>query len=146
MTLQLGRPKKRTPETTTLRGVIQMIGILGYLWLEPRLLRAYSPDQLAAMVRQRGVKGLAFRMNTGAATGANDQYVQFGLPGHADIVVLQAMQDRSGLRWIGIEVKTETGRLSENQQRFHAIVNALTEPGRPSVVVIRRAEDLKGVL
>lgn len=146
MALTLGRNRKRTPESTLMRSAIQMLGIMGYLWLEPRLLKAYSPEQLAAMVRQGNVKGLAFRMNTGAATGANEQYVQFGLPGHADIVVLQMTAGRDAVRWIGIELKTNRGRLSANQDKFHAIVNAMTLPDHPSVVVVRDVEALKGLL
>lgn len=144
MALAFGK-RRQTPETATLRAVIHVLTLRGYFWMEPRMIRRYDANQLRQLAQQRDLRGLAFRMNTGGASDRNDQFVMFGVPGHPDIVVLQLSADRRSLRWIGIEVKTADGKLNENQERIHALVNGLT-PERPSIHVIRRVEDLEGVI
>ena len=53
----------------------------------------------------------AFRMNTGAVKDGN-RFIRYGLPGQPDIFLIL-----NG-RFIGVEVKTKTGRQSEAQKNW----------------------------
>lgn len=73
---------------------------------------AIMRDILIAVSRLPGT--LAWRNQTGALRDQNGQLVRFGVPGSPDILACRAG------RFIGIEVKTHTGRQSIQQQRFQA--------------------------
>lgn len=71
-----------------------------------------------------------WRNNVGAMRGANGRVVRFGLPGSADIMgVLQvvALGPRVGEGrrvgvFVAIELKSATGRMTPDQERFRAMV------------------------
>ena len=71
----------------------------------------------------------AWRVTTGA-TKIGGRFVRFGAVGMADIVaVLPAYRGKNGALWLpgrfmAIEVKSATGRVSPAQQRFLDTVNA----------------------
>ncbi len=58
----------------------------------------------------------------------SERHVNVGLPGSPDIIGVLATHDGHGV-FLGIEVKTGTARLSEQQQAFH-----------------RRADEVHGIL
>jgi hypothetical protein len=60
------------------------------------------------------------RTNTGAAK-VKGRFVRFGIPGQPDI---QGLISPSG-RYIGIEVKTKTGKQSDAQKTFQRVVESL---------------------
>ncbi len=141
--LRLRRGKK-TPETTALQAIIRMITLKGYLWLEPGEFRRFTPSQAATIAAGRGLKGIAWRSNTGGASDDRNQFVLFGVPGHPDITLLKVSPDRHAFHWIGLEVKGMGGRLNENQERFHALVNGMTT--MPSIYVVTQPIDLEEIL
>lgn len=62
-----------------------------------------------------------FRLNTGALPDrATGRIVRFGVVGGADIIGLL----RPSGRFLAIEVKSATGRQSEQQRRFQAMVES----------------------
>lgn len=143
MALRFGK-KRATPESDLLKAVTQVLRLKGYLWVKPEMIRLYLPMQMQAIASARGLKGVAWRANTGGASDAHDNFVAFGIPGHPDICVLQISADRKSLRYIGLELKVGKARLRPNQERFHALINSLI--AAPSVFTIRAVEDLDGVL
>lgn len=62
----------------------------------------------------------AWRNNTGALKDGNGRVVKFGCPGSPDIIGIA----KPG-RFIGIEVKTLTGRQSEQQRMFQKMVESM---------------------
>lgn len=61
-----------------------------------------------------------WRMNTGALPDQHGRLIRFGVPGMADIIGLL----RPSGRFLAIEVKTPTGRQSEQQRSFQRMVEA----------------------
>lgn len=57
---------------------------------------------------------MAWRNNTGATRFNEKYYVQFGFPGSPDIICVL------GGRFIGIECKSQKGKLNANQEKFKA--------------------------
>lgn len=58
-----------------------------------------------------------WRNNTGALPDKNGRMIKFGIPGSPDILgILTTGQ------WLGIEVKAEKGRQSEQQKRFQTMI------------------------
>lgn len=69
-------------------------------------------------------KILAFRMNTGAASGiykGKRWFMRFGSPGMADILAFLRTTPQGGLP-LWIEVKREGGKLSPDQKAFQEMV------------------------
>lgn len=79
-----------------------------------------------------------WRNNVGVGrVGRSDAPVRFGLAvGSADLVGLVTMPDGKG-RFIAMEVKTQDGRLSEEQSRWLNLVRSLGG----LAVVVRSVED-----
>jgi hypothetical protein len=61
-----------------------------------------------------------WRMNTGALPDQHGRLIRFGVPGMADIIGLL----RPSGRFLAIEVKTLTGRQSDQQRAFQRMVEA----------------------
>jgi hypothetical protein len=59
----------------------------------------------------------AWRNNTGAYKSPEGQLIRYGCPGSPDILGIA----RGGV-WFGIEVKSDTGRMSEAQKNFRNMV------------------------
>ena len=77
--------------------------------------------QRAVLARISIIPGCVFwRSNTGAAQLGN-RYVAFGLRGAADLTGCIAPFGRR----VEIELKTETGRQSEDQKKFQAMIEAV---------------------
>ena len=57
---------------------------------------------------------LAWRNNTGMIKSADGRFVRFGTPGSPDVIVI------AGGKFVGLEVKTERGRLSPRQRKWRA--------------------------
>lgn len=71
-----------------------------------------SDIQSAILIYVTSLPGsFGFRMNTGAVQDGN-RFIRYGLPGQPDIFLIL-----NG-RFIGIEVKTKTGRQSEAQKNW----------------------------
>ena len=64
----------------------------------------------------------AFRQNTGAVK-TGDRFIRFNVPGWPDVIVLFR-----GGGFAFIEVKTSTGRLSEEQKTFQALCERMGWP------------------
>lgn len=60
--------------------------------------------------------GRYWKNNTGVAQ-ADDRFIRYGLPGSPDIIGLT----HKGL-WVGIECKTGSGRQSQIQKNFQAMI------------------------
>jgi hypothetical protein len=73
----------------------------------------------AVLVAVTAVPGPMFwRNNTGQATAQGGRVIRFGLPGSPDILGVHRGQA------VGIEVKTSTGRQSQQQLRFQVAFEA----------------------
>lgn len=59
--------------------------------------------------------------NTGACKDARGQLIRYGLPGSSDILGVIAPKGT----FLGIEVKTATGRQRPDQKNFEAMVRAM---------------------
>jgi len=79
------------------------------------------------------------RMNTGGARMLDGSFVRFGTPGRADLWVCVLG------RLVLLEVKTERGRLSKDQQDWSAAVVRATE-GRVVYEVVRSVDDAVAVV
>ena len=79
-----------------------------------------------------------WRNNTGAARSRTGQVVRFGVPGQADITGVLAPYGRR----IEIECKSATGRQSEKQRRFQAMI----EKHGGVYVLARETEDVERAL
>lgn len=79
-----------------------------------------------------------WRNNTGAASTKTGQVVRFGVPGQADISGVLAPHGRR----IEIEVKSATGRQSQKQRRFQAMI----EKHGGLYVLARSVEDVGAAL
>jgi hypothetical protein len=77
------------------------------------------------------------RQNTGAARDRRGGFVRFGIPGQADISGILA-----GGRRIEIECKSPTGRQSEDQRRWQAMI----EKFGGLYVLARSTEDVRAAL
>lgn len=73
-----------------------------------------------------------WRANCGAARARDGRLVRFGVPGQADILGLTGTG-----RFLAIEVKTATGKLRPDQERFRDIVTRFGG----LYFVVRSAED-----
>lgn len=76
---------------------------------------------------------MAWKNNTGATSTAGGGFVRYGLPGSPDIIGVLP-----GGKFIGIEVKTGAGRLSELQAAFRIAV----ENAGGVYLVVRSLDDL----
>ncbi len=76
---------------------------------------------------------LAFRLNTGCAK-FGDRFVKFGVPGMSDVISFP----RNYPFPVWIEVKSATGRMSEYQKSFQALV----ESHRHRYVLARSLDDV----
>ncbi len=75
--------------------------------------------------------GRLLRHNVGALYDANGRLVRYGVPGHPDLAGVidthvlcpscSAPVPATG-RWIGLEVKTETGVVEPQQKLFHDMI------------------------
>lgn len=76
------------------------------------------------------------RNNCGALQDANGQYVRYGLgPGSGDLVGMFTTSDGRAL-WIEAEIKTQTGKQSDEQVRRQTLVEK-----RGGVYVVLRSVD-----
>ena len=73
---------------------------------------------LLALGAKPGVR--VWRNNTGALTDINGRLVKFGLQGSADILGILAPNGR----FLGIEVKSATGRQSDQQRNFQTMIES----------------------
>lgn len=76
-----------------------------------------------------------FRANSGAFKTAQGRYVKTGTPGLSDICVI------FNGTFYGVEVKTETGKMSQSQKKFKQDVEA----AGGKYVLCRSVSDLRGV-
>lgn len=95
--------------------------------------------------------GRLLRHNVGALYDGNGRLVRYGVPGHPD---LAGLIDTSVLcpscsatvplrgRWIGLEVKTDTGVVEPQQKLFHAMV----ERYGGLVAVVRSVDEAKEIM
>lgn len=90
--------------------------------------KAIQSDILLAIGRLPGM--LAWRNNTGSLPNPHGGRISFGLVGSPDILGCYYG------RFVGIEVKTPTGRQSDQQRKFQA---ALTRSG--GVYIVARSAD-----
>lgn len=86
--------------------------------------------------------GRILRMNTGAAMTPDGRKVKFGVDGYPDLAGLLSVrvpcphcggETEPVGRWVGIETKSDQGRLEDSQKFFHAMVrqyNGLIEVAR----------------
>lgn len=79
-----------------------------------------------------------WRQNTGAARTPTGQVVRFGVPGQADIMGILAPSGRI----ISIEAKSATGRLSDAQQNWRAMI----ERFGGLAIVARNVDDVRTAL
>ena len=81
-------------------------------------------QQIRLALSGHGVR--MFRNNTGALRDANNRLVRFGLcEGSADLIGLRRLELPTGehvAQFVAVEVKTPTGRLTEQQRRFLQMV------------------------
>ena len=91
---------------------------------------------LLALGNRPGLR--VWRQNTGAIKDANGRLVRFGLIGSADILGILAPSGR----FVAIEVKTATGRQSEQQRAFQQMIER-----HGGIYVLARSVDdaIKGV-
>lgn len=80
-------------------------------------------------LRLRGI--FAYRNNTGAIKTEN-RFIKFGTPGSPDIICVFAG------RFIGLEVKTKSGKQNDNQKAFQ---KELVERGGGIYFVVRSVEE-----
>lgn len=111
-----------TPEGTILKSILEYLSVIG-MW--------------------------HMRMNTGAMSGSHNSkrwFVKFCKPGTADILAIATSDKEWGkdkLQWVvWFEVKTPTGKQSEEQKSFQAEVEAEGH----AYHVVRSIEDVKEVL
>jgi hypothetical protein len=79
----------------------------------------------------------AHKMNSGAIKGKHGRFVRFGFPGCPDIVGILP-----GGKFLGVEVKTGTGRLNADQIVFKGVV----EDSGGVFVLVRALGDLERAL
>jgi hypothetical protein len=86
---------------------------------------------------------LSFRMNTGAMK-IDKRFVQFGVPGMADILALhrRITWEDNGVTPIWIEVKTATGKQSDLQKSFQRQV----EDEGHKYIIARSIDDVEEAL
>ena len=80
-------------------------------------------DTLSEILRVIGARSdiRIWRSNSGAATTHRGALVRFGVPGQADISGILAPSGRR----IEIEVKSATGRQTQQQRRFQAMIERM---------------------
>jgi hypothetical protein len=103
--------KRRQPESVLVQACLKLLS----------LLRIYS-----------------WRNNTGAAavgTGGKARFIRFGKKGSADIFGVLPPDGR----FLAVECKTETGRLSEDQEEFLDMINRNGGLG----IVVRSIDELQ---
>lgn len=95
--------------------------------------------------------GRLLRHNVGALYDGNGRLVRYGVPGHPDLaglintdVVCPSCSSPVAFygRWIGLEVKTDTGIVEPQQKLFHEMV----ERYGGLVAVVRSVDEAKEIM
>lgn len=85
--------------------------------------------------------GRLLRFNTGGAKDEHGRIIKFGVPGFPDLAGILNLPDKPG-HWIGLEVKTATGRIRPEQTAFHQMITIFGG----SIAVVRSLEEAKTVM
>lgn len=95
--------------------------------------------------------GRLLRHNVGALYDANGRLVRYGVPGHPDLAGLIDTHVECPScftpvplrgRWIGLEVKTDTGRIEPQQKLFHEMI----ERYGGLVAVVRSVDEAREIM
>jgi hypothetical protein len=106
---------------------------------EVRVATAETNILKEVMMALSGAGCIVWRNNVGALQDADGRWIRYGVcnPGGSDIIGIAP-----GGRFIALEVKTETGRVSKEQRNF---IDAVLRAGGVAGVV-RSAEDALGLV